>query len=147
VPQALLNRLRGETPVTEISQADRERIDRLAMAAVMEAERKLNRHPRQMPHDNPGYDIESQDPANHRLLFIEVKGKAPGSTTVTVSKTQILTALNKQDDFILAIVEVDGDQARKPRYIRRLFQREPDFGVTSVNYDLDKLLEKSERPA
>ena len=117
------------------------------MAAVMEAERKLNRHPRQMPHDNPGYDIESQDPANHRLLFIKVKGKAPGSTTVTVSKTQILTALNKQDDFILAIVEVDGDRVREPRYIRRLFQREPDFGVTSVNYDLDKLLEKSERPA
>jgi hypothetical protein len=116
------------------------------MDAVMEAERKLNRRPRRMPHDNPGYDIESQDPSHHRLLFIEVKGKAPGATTVTVSKTQILTALNKQDDFILAIVEVDGETAGEPRYIHRPFQREPDFGVTSVNYDLPELLSRSERP-
>jgi hypothetical protein len=147
VPQALLNRLKGETTITEVSQADRERIDAKAMDAVMEVERKLNRHPRRMPHENPGYDIESQDPANHRLLFIEVKGKAPDSTIVTVSKTQILTALNKQDDFILAIVEVEGDTAHEPCYIRRPFQREPDFGVTSVNYDLQELLSRSERPA
>jgi hypothetical protein len=80
------------------------------------------------------------------LLFIEVKGKAVGSETVTVSKTQILTALNKLNDFILAIVEVDGDKANEPRYIRRPFQKEPDFGVTSVNYDLSQLLAQAEPP-
>jgi len=146
VSQALLNRLKGETTITEVSQADRERIDAKAMDAVMEAERKLNRHPRWMPHENPGYDIESQDPAYHRLLFIEVKGKAPGSTTVTISKTQILTAINKPDDFILAIVEVDGETAHEPRYIRRPFQREPDFSVVSVNYDLGELLSNAGKP-
>jgi hypothetical protein len=79
------------------------------------------------------------------LRFIEDKGKAVGATTVTISKTQIFTALNKPDDFILAIVEVDGDTAREPRYIRHPFQREPDFGVTSVNYDLAELLARGEK--
>ena len=97
-----------------------------------------------MPHENPGYDIESKDSLNNRLRFIEVKGKATGSTTVTVSKNQIFTALNKPEDFILAIVEVDGDKAGEPRYIQHPFQKEPDFGVTSVNYNLKELLEKSE---
>jgi hypothetical protein len=44
------------------------------------------------------------------LRFIEVKGRAKGSKTVTVTKNEILTALNKQDDFILALVELDGDR-------------------------------------
>jgi superfamily II DNA or RNA helicase len=145
VPQCLLDRLHEQTSaIEETTQADRERIDRLAVEAVMEAERQLGREPREMPHDNPGYDIESKDKAKNRLLFIEVKGKAPGSRTVTISKTQILTALNKLDDFLLAIVEVDGDSANEPRYIRRPFQKEPDFGVTSVNYDLSQLLAQAE---
>ena len=116
VPQALLDRSSGETSVS-VEVSDRERIDRLAMAAVMEAERGLGRMPSEMPHENPGYDIESKDPRDNRLLFIEVKGKAAGSTTLTVSKTQILTAFNKPDEFILAIVEVDGDTASEPRYV------------------------------
>ncbi len=33
------------------------------------------------------------------------------------------------------------------RYVRRPFQREPDFGVTSVNYDLSELLARAEEPA
>ena len=49
-------------------------------------------------------------------------------------------------DFILALAEVDGDQAT-PRYVRRPFQREPDFGVTSVNYDLGDLLARAQEPA
>ena len=44
-----------------------------------------------------------------RLRFIEVKGRVTGATTVTVTKNEILTALNKPDDLILALVEVDGD--------------------------------------
>ena len=145
VPQALLDRLSGETGVS-VEVSDRERIDRLAVAAVIEAERILGREPREMPHENPGYDIESKDPRDNRLLFIEVKGKAVGSTTLTASKTQILTALNKPDSFILAIVLVDGDTASEPRYVRRPFEKEPDFGATSVNYNLRELLARSEPP-
>ena len=34
----------------------------------------------------------------------------------------------------------------KVRYVRRPFTREPDFGVTSTNYNLRELLERSEEP-
>jgi len=53
--------------------------------------------------------------------------------------------LYRDDDFILAIVEVDGDTTHIPRYIRRPFQKGPDFGVMSVNYNLEELLESVER--
>ena len=148
IPQGLLNRLGDETTETvEILQTDRERIDKLAVAAVMRAERGLGREPKEMPHDNPGYDIESRDPKDNRLLFIEVKGKTTDATTVTVSKTQIFTSFNKPDDFILAIVEIEDDTPKEPRYIRQPFQKEPDFGVTSVNYNLNKLLARAEPPS
>ena len=56
--------------------------------------------------------------------FIEVKGRAAGAETVTVTKNEILTALNKPEEFILAIVELDGD-ASTVRYVRKPFQRSP----------------------
>ena len=149
VPQHLLDAASDperSAPIA-VSQTDRERIDRLAVAAVMEAERKLGREPTEMPHQNPGYDIESKDPNINQLLFIEVKGKSADATTVTVSKTQIFTAFNKPNSFILAIVEVDGETAKEPRYIRQPFQKEPDFGVTSVNYNLSELLNRAEVPS
>ncbi len=62
-------------------------------------------------------------------------------------KNEILTGLNKPDEFILAVVLVQDGQAQEPRYVHRPFGREPDFGVTSVNYDLDELLPPGERPA
>ena len=77
VPQSLLDSSDFDTSAfPPVSQANRERIDRLAIAAVMEAERSLGREPTEMPHHNPGYDIESKDPNTNELLFIEVKGKA-----------------------------------------------------------------------
>ena len=66
--------------------------------------------------------------------------------TVTETTNEILYSLNKPKDFILAIVEfLDSDQHRV-HYLRRPFRREPDFGVTSVNYDFAELLEKAEAP-
>jgi hypothetical protein len=52
-----------------------------------------------------------------------------------VTKNEILYSLNKPEDFILAIVEFLTDDTSRVHYVRRPFQREPDFGVTSVNYD------------
>ncbi|HKO25759.1 MAG TPA: DUF3883 domain-containing protein [Chloroflexota bacterium] len=77
--------------------------------------------------------------------FIEVKGRADGADTVTVTKNEILTALNMPDDFILATVEVDG-QVHEPRYLRKPFRHEPDIEVTSVTYDLRELLARAEEP-
>ena len=75
-----------------------------------------------------------------------VQGRAVGADTVTVTKNEILTALNQPDQYILAIVPVGG-VAAAPRYVRAPFIREPDFGVTSVNYQLAGLLARAEDPA
>lgn len=46
--------------------------------------------------------------------------------------------------FILAIVEFLAGDGHRVHYLRQPFQREPDFGVTSVNYDLAELLTRGE---
>ena len=56
-----------------------------------------------------------------------------------------LTALNKLEDFIPAILEIEGDLIT-PRYLRQPFYREPDFSVTSVNYDFQDLILRSGAP-
>jgi len=70
-----------------------------------------------------------------------------GAETITVTKNEILYSLNKPEDFILAIVEVLGDDQHRVHYLRQPFQREPDFGVTSVNYDFAELLARASEPS
>jgi hypothetical protein len=113
----------------------------------MEVERGLGFEPTDREFEKLGYDIESRVAGTGRLRFIEVKGRITGAETVTVTKNEILYSLNKPDDFILALVEfLDGD-AHRVHYLRHPFQREPDFGVTSVNYDFAELLARAGDPA
>ncbi|MCC6627937.1 MAG: DUF3883 domain-containing protein [Chloroflexi bacterium] len=148
VPAGLLAQLLGAaSPETAALAEARRRVERLAMDAVLATERALGYEPRDVGDQKLGYDVESRAPGSGRLRFIEVKGRAAGADTVTVTKNEILTALNKPDDFILALVEVDGDTTRAPRYVRQPFRREPDFGATSVIYALADLLSKAENPA
>ena len=44
------------------------------------------------------------------------------------------------------IVEFTGGDTHKTHYLRQPFTREPDFGVTSVNYDFADLLSRSKEP-
>ncbi len=146
VPAGLLDRVKGGRQAEPSQFArDTERIAKLALDAVLASERGLGFVPRDVSDEKCGYDVESRIPGTGKLRFIEVKGRAKGADTVTITKNEILTALNKPEDFILALVEVDGDHA-KPRYIRHPFQREPDFGVTSVNYDLKELMARAKEP-
>ena len=120
-----------------------------AREIVMEVERGLGFVPTDREDEKLGYDIESAVPDTGRLRLIEVKGRATGAATITVTRNEVLYSLNKPDDFILAIVEFDGDlygDGHRVRYVRRPFRREPDFGVTSVNYSFAELLKKSEEP-
>ena len=112
----------------------------------MAAERALGHEPRDVSSERLGYDIESLENSTGRLRFIEVKGRADGADTVTITRNEILTALNKPDAFILAIVEVSNGFAGEPRYVRQPFHREPDFGATSVTYKLSELVGRSECP-
>jgi hypothetical protein len=141
VPARMLQKdVMPEEAETGLFGKDRKLIESLAMEAVMKVEQKLGYEPKDVSYQNLGYDIESSIPGTGKLRFIEVKGRTAGASSVTVTKNEILTALNKPEDFILALVEVDGEQT-VPHYIRQPFGREPDFGVTSVNYQISELLE------
>jgi hypothetical protein len=116
----------------------------LAMQMVMEAEKQLGNEPRDVSGEKCGYDIESKVQADGKLRFIEVKGRVAGALTVTVTRNEILTALNKPDDFILAVGQVEDGQ-QKLVYIRQPFQQEPEFAVESINYNLADLAGGLER--
>ncbi len=148
LPIGLVRTLKGETAdIPPAFAVETEHSERLAMQAVTEIERRLGFVPRDVSAQNLGYDIESAVPDTGLLRFIEVKGRVKGAKTVTVTKNEILTALNKPDEFILAIAVIDGDHTADVRYVRQPFEKEPDFNATSVNYDLSALLARAEAPA
>ena len=112
----------------------------------MDIERSLGFDPVDRELEKLGYDIESSIPGTGKLRFIEVKGRVSGAPTITVTRNEILYSLNKPEDFILAIVEFVDAENHKVHYVRQPFSREPDFGVTSVNYDFAELLARGGEP-
>ncbi len=144
VPAGLIARIEG---AASPPAADTQESAARAREAVMAVERGLGFEPVDREFERLGYDIESRDPGAGGLRFIEVKGRVAGADTITVTKNEILTALNKPDDFILAIVEfLDGERDRV-RYVRRPFEREPDWALASANYRMDELLAHAEDPS
>lgn len=146
VPAGLLAKMTGSSLPVSAQAVDTQAAAARARAIVMEVERSLGFDPSDREFEKLGYDIESREPGTGCLRFLEVKGRVSGAATITVTKNEILYSLNKPDDFILAIVEfLDGGDHRV-HYVRRPFQREPDFGVTSVNYDFPELIMRAESP-
>ena len=128
---------------------DRREIELIAMQAVMQAERDLGHDPRDVSRRNLGYDIESRAPADKAgedglLRFIEVKGRRAGARTVTLTRNERRRALNSPQQFILAIVEVEGENARPPCYLRGDSLDVDD--AVSVSLDLPKLLKRGQAP-
>lgn len=146
IPQGLLDQRQGKETFC-VDAAARARVEQVAMNAVMVHERGLGHQVRDVSADKCGWDVTAQPPMVDGKLadprHIEVKGRAKGQTTITVSRNEIIYALNQADKFILAVVIVDGDAHDGPHYIRNPFTQEPDFGVASINYSLDELLEKA----
>lgn len=142
VPQGLLDRLTGTPqPVSGLHARDVAEVDRRAVDAVLETERVLGREPREMPHNNEGYDIESRRPDTGDLYFIEVKGRIEGADTVTVSRSQIIHAQNSPERFILSVVEVPEDRRAQPivRYVRNPFEGvEVSYRRYSINFALSE---------
>ncbi|MBE2239407.1 MAG: DUF3883 domain-containing protein [Caldilineaceae bacterium] len=144
-PAGLLARIMGAAePGTPMRPADTQAAAARARAAVMAIERGLGYVPVDREFEQLGYDIESHDPVTGRLRFLEVKGRVSGAPTITVTKNEILYSLNKPEDYILAIVEFVDGTSHRVHYVRQPFQREPDFGVTSVNYAFAELLARAE---
>ena len=146
VPMGLINAMTGKARAVTANPVDTQISAARARAIVMEIERNLGFDPTDREFEKLGYDIESRVPGTGKLRFIEVKGRVMSGGTITVTRNEILYSLNKPEDFILAIVEFQLEGAHRVHYVRRPFQREPDFGVTSVNYDFAELLAKAETP-
>jgi superfamily II DNA or RNA helicase len=147
VPIGLLAAMMGRGETAPTSPIDTQEAATRARAAVMDVECGLGFEPTDRELEKLGYDIESRVRGTGKLRFIEVKGRVTGAPTITVTRNEILYSLNKPDDFILAIVEFTGENSHHVHYVRRPFQREPDFGVTSVNYSFAELLARAKEPA
>jgi superfamily II DNA or RNA helicase len=121
------------------------RIERIAVDAVLAVEARLGHDTTEMPPNNPGYDIESMN--GDHLDFIEVKGRVADADSFQITKTEILTALNKEQRSVLALVRVHDDDSTDVRYLRQPFgvEDQPAFGVASVIYDWDVMWERAEQ--
>ena len=141
VPVGLLKNIQDKE--ADLFARQTKAVEEAAMQAVMIEERKLGFEPKDVSKQKLGWDIESRI-GTGKLRFIEVKGRISGATTITVSKNEILAGLNKPDDFYLAIIEVVFESekaiAKAIHYIQKPFQREPDFGAVSVNYEMREFM-------
>jgi len=149
IPKGLLHQLMPHTYDSLFGHGDRQAVEFAAMNAVMQIEKAMGFKPKDVSATKCGYDIESFVPEALRgedgnvLRFVEVKGRRAGADTVTVSRNEILCALTNPDQFILAIVEVDGSNT-KTVYLKRPFKNAPDYATASVNYDIEELKAGSE---
>lgn len=134
-------------PAWSADAISRRRVEQLAMQAVMEAERGVGHEVTDVSAQKCGWDITSRVPGPNGLpgleRHIEVKGRAKGQETITVTCNEIMYALNQGDKFWLAVVIVDGERVEGPHYIRHPFQERPDWAEVSKNLDLRRLLERA----
>lgn len=145
IPAGLIARLTGRALPPTRAAIDTQAAGARARAVVMDVERQLGFRPVDREYEKLGYDIESLG-SDGRIRFIEVKGRVAGADTVTVTRNEILYSLNQPESFILAIVQFAPDGGQSVHYLRKPFRREPDFGVTSVNYDFGELLARAGEP-
>jgi superfamily II DNA or RNA helicase len=150
VPVGYLKKQEGTWTKEFAADAEaRKRIEMIAMREVTKVEESLGYVISDVSKKNKGWDLESVHKENRNIRLIEVKGRVAGAPTVTITKNEILAGKNNPDNFILAIVEVDGDSG-KTVYIRRAFENTElssiGFEVTSINFDLSDLKQKAEEP-
>ena len=150
IPQGLLDRLNGkrDEPVATYAK-DTAEVDQRAVAAVLTAERSLGRNPTEMPHNNPGFDIRSEQ-ENGPTIRIEVKGRIEGADDFQITRNEVLTAKNLGDDYRLALVRVsqDGPEKDQVRYLMRPFDLTgtDDFRVTRFTLKWNDLWNEGSGP-
>ncbi|MCB1589743.1 MAG: DUF3883 domain-containing protein, partial [Xanthomonadales bacterium] len=100
--------------------------------------------------DKCGWDITSQPPMLDGRLpdarLIEVKGRAKGADTITLTKNECFVAFNQSDKYWLAVVLVgEDDSVDGPYYIRQPVTQAPDWAEISKDLELRELLRRAER--
>lgn len=144
VPQGMVARLRGEPAEPPEMAMERREVELRAMAAVMDHQRALGNEVDDVSALKCGWDVTSRGP-DGREQHIEVKGRRMEAETITVSRNEVLYALNQAEKFVLAVVRVDGETIDGPHYIRQPFSQAPDWAEASRNFELSALLERAER--
>ena len=148
VPIGLIHQMMGHQ-VSESQATDRLAVAARAREIVMETERRLGFRPVDREADKVGYDIESAVPGTGRLRMIEVKGRAADADSIVVTRNEIITGLNKPDDYILALVEFSNDGTHGVHYIRCPFHEcglTVDFNGTRVEFSIADLVSRAESP-
>lgn len=149
IPAGLLAQRSGDPGWSSDADA-RARIELAAMNAVMAFERAAGRVVVDVSAQKCGWDVTSSPKPgsvgeSQPMRHIEVKGRVKGASTVTVTRNEILYGLNQADKFILAIVFVDETGNEGPYFVSAPFKQEPDWAVSSVNFDLQELMSKATR--
>jgi len=134
--------------VRAVDAAARTRVEWVAMHAVMDAEKAKGYEVEDVSVQKCGWDVTSRrldeqgNIAEERHL--EVKGRAKGQSTITVTRNEILYALNQKEKFHLVIVLVGPDDSFDGPYdVGNPFEKEPGWAEVSTNLDLDALLRKA----
>jgi superfamily II DNA or RNA helicase len=150
LPQGFVDRINGERtgPVSSYSKETAE-VDRRAVSAAMAAERSIGRTPEEMPHNNPGFDIRSVAP-DGTVIKIEVKGRIEGATDFQITRREVLTAKNLEDNYRLALVRVsqNGPDHDEIRYVSRPFDLvgTEDFSITRFTVDWNSRWKEGVQP-
>ena len=150
LPQGFVDRLNGERtgPVSSYAKETAE-VDRRAVEAAMAAERSIGRTPEEMPHNNPGFDIRSVAP-DGTVIKIEVKGRIEGASDFQITRREVLTAKNLEDNYRLALVRVsqNGPDYDEIRYVARPFDLvgTEDFSITRFIVDWNSRWNKGSEP-
>jgi hypothetical protein len=148
LPQGLIDRLSGGE-VDEIDQDVAAETDRLAVAAVLTAERALGRIPVEQAHNNPGFDILSTDPITGVVYQIEVKGHRPDTREIKVRGPQVRQAKQNPDRFRLAVVRVPNETDIAPRvhyFLRPFDSYELHFAQTYLPLDVVAIAPHGQEP-
>jgi hypothetical protein len=89
--------------------------------------------------------------ADGTVRFLEVKSRLAGAATFTITRKEILHALNIPDAYAPALVEVspDGAASDSLRYLRRRFGDAVSlpFATTSANLDRDEYWQRGATPS
>lgn len=132
--------------------AARKAVERRGIDAVLAAERALGRRPVEQASNNPGFDVLSHRRGEVNLR-IEVKARIVGAETFTVTRTEVLLALNAAPNHRLALVSVhpDGLHLDQVRYISDVFAgAEPtwlnDFGIVSQTFSWQHYWDLGQEP-
>ena len=134
------NYSRNWSNVDDKTVAIRKAAELAAMNIVMNIERNLGFVPVDVSSQNLGYDIKSTSPDGKISRLIEVKGRYIDAESVTVSRNEVIAALNNPDNFILAIVKLDADK-NETIYLKSPFEQPPDKAALSINFSIQKLIE------